>query len=478
LILVYVIVVLTVLVTPVGNVVSDTVGVPPRRFVPVIVNVAIGVLELDDEIDPDVVWVFEFVDDAETVGVSFLLSDCIVEKDTVGVADWVFELCILTVLFAVRVAVLVVDEELVVVGETVDVFDADVEPENVADRVDWLLVDTDIVGLELDELVVESVTVNVLEIEPLGTLEYVVDPVDVLDDVVDPVSVADTVLHLVITGVLVIVIETIGVIVVFNELVIVDDPVDVLDCPDDLVFVAVTWIVIVGGTENVVVFETIFVLDNVADAVCVLDVIGVRESDELPVDVFEEVIDDVAVFVIIGELVFFEVILKLGDAELVLDGFILAVFVTLEVDVRVSGADFVSDGLAEFVLLVTEVNVEVFDWIPVLLLIGVDVWVLLTAADIDATGDDELVLEEDVVFEDVIVPVCVFVLVEDKLIAFVGYEDFDKVVVLVEVFELVAVELSNTPGPINILAFLWSSINSMIFMFVIFNESFSLLWSL
>jgi hypothetical protein len=70
-------------------------------------------------------------------------------------------------------------------------------------------------------------------------------------------------------------------------------------------------------------------------------------------------------FVIIGELVFFEVILKLGDAEFVLDGFILAVFVTLEVDVRVPGADFVSDGLAEFVLLVTEVNVEVFDLIPV-----------------------------------------------------------------------------------------------------------------
>jgi hypothetical protein len=127
---------------------------------------------------------------------------------------------------------------------------------------------------------------------------------------------------------------------------------------------------------------------------------------------------------------------------------------------------------------VTEVNVEVFDWIPVLLLIGVDVWVLLPTADIDDTGDDELVLEEDVVFEELIVPVCVFVLVEDKLIAFVGYEDFDKVVVLVDVFDCVAVELSNTPGPINILAFLWSSIDSMIFMFVIFNESYSLLWSL
>jgi hypothetical protein len=171
LILVYVIVVLTVLVTPVGNVVSDTVGVPPRGFVPVIVNVVIGVLELDDEIDPDVVWVLEFVVDADTVGVSFLLNDCIFEKDTVGVADWVFELCILTVLFDVRVAVLVVELELVVVGETVDVFDADVEPENVADRVDWLLVDADLVDLELDDCVVESVTVNVFEIDPFGILE-------------------------------------------------------------------------------------------------------------------------------------------------------------------------------------------------------------------------------------------------------------------------------------------------------------------
>jgi hypothetical protein len=88
-------------------------------------------------------------------------------------------------------------------------------------------------------------------------------------------------------------------------------------------------------------------------------------SDELPVDVFDDVIVDVEVFVIIIEFVFFEVRLKLEDAEFVLDGFILAVFVTLEVDVRVPGADFVSDGLAEFVLLVTEVNVEVFDLIPV-----------------------------------------------------------------------------------------------------------------
>jgi len=472
--LVYVIVVLTVLVTPVGNVVSDTVGVPPRGFVPVIVNVVIGVLELDDEIDPDVVWVLEFVVDADTVGVSFLLIDCTVEKDTVGVADCVFELCILTVLFAVCVAVLVVDEELVVVGETVDVFDADVEPENVPDSVDWLLVDADLVVLELNVAVVESVTVNVFEIDALGTLEYVVDPVDVLDDVVDPVSVADTVLHLVITDVLVIVIETIGVIVVFNELVTVDDPEDVLDCPDDLVFVAVTWIVTVGGTENVVVFETIFVLDNVVDAVCVLDVIGVRESDELPVEVFDDVIDDVAVLVITGELVFFEVILKLGDAELVLDGFILAVFVTLEVVVRDPGADFVSDGLAEFVLLVPDEEVLVFDLISVWLFIGVDVEVLLPAADIEGSGDDELVLEEDVVFEEVIVPVCVFVLVEDKLTAFVGNEDFDNVVVLVDVFELVAVELCNTSEPINTLAFFWSSINSIIFMFVIFNESYSL----
>ena len=477
-ILVNVIVVLTVLVTPVGNAVWDTVGVPPRRFVPVIVNVVIGVIELDDEIDPEVVWVFEFVVDADTVGVSFLLYDCIFEKDTVGVADWVFELCILLVLFAVRVAVLVVELELVVVGVIVDVFDADVEPENVADRVDWLLVDADLVNPELDVPVVESVTVNVFEIDPLGTLEYVVDAVDVLEDVVDPVSVAETVLHLVVTGVLVIVLDTIGVNVIFNEFVIVDDAVDVLDCPDDLVFVTVVLIVTVGGTENVVVFETIFVLDNVADAVCVLDVIGVRVSDELPVDVFDDVIVDVEVFVIIIEFVFFEVRLKLEDAEFVLDGFILAVFVTLEVDVRVPGADFVSDGLAEFVLLVTEVNVEVFDLIPVWLLIGVDVWVLLPAADLDDTGDDELVLEEDVVFEELIVPVCVFVLVEDKLIGLVGYEDFDRVVVLVEVFDCVAVELSNTPGPINILAFLWSSINSMIFMFVIFNESYSLLFSL
>lgn len=169
--LVYVIVVLTVLVTPVGNVVWETVGVPPRAFVPVIVNVAIGVLELDAEIDPDVVWVLEFVVDADTVGVSFLLNDCIFEKDTVGVADWVFELCILTVLFAVRVEVLVVELELVVVAVTVDVFDADVEPENVADGVDWLLVDADLVVPELDVPVVESVTVYVFEIDPLGTLE-------------------------------------------------------------------------------------------------------------------------------------------------------------------------------------------------------------------------------------------------------------------------------------------------------------------
>jgi len=48
-----------------------------------------------------------------------------------------------------------------------------------------------------------------------------------------------------------------------------------------------------------------------------------------------------------------------------LDGFILAVFVTLEVDVRDPGADFVSDGVAEFVLLIAPEDVLVFDLIPV-----------------------------------------------------------------------------------------------------------------
>ena len=56
------------------------------------------------------------------------------------------------------------------------------------------------------------------------------------------------------------------------------------------------------------------------------------------------------------------------------------------------------------------------------------------------TGDEDDDLEEDDVFVDVIVVVIVFVDVGDGVIALVGKEDLLKVVVLVEVFDCVAVE--------------------------------------
>ena len=60
------------------------------------------------------------------------------------------------------------------------------------------------------------------------------------------------------------------------------------------------------------------------------------------------------------------------------------------------------------------------------------------------TGDEDDDLEEDDVFVDVIVVVIVFVDVGDGVIALVGKEDLLKVVVLVEVFDCVAVEEGNT----------------------------------
>lgn len=60
------------------------------------------------------------------------------------------------------------------------------------------------------------------------------------------------------------------------------------------------------------------------------------------------------------------------------------------------------------------------------------------------TGDEDDDLEEDDVFVDVIVVVIVFVDVGEGVIALVGKDDLLSVVVLVDVFDCVAVEEGNT----------------------------------
>ena len=115
-------VVLTVIVTPVGKVLCDTVGV--TIVVPVIVLLYLGLTEFEIEAEPEMVGVFETVVEAERVDVVRPEAVAPIDWLKVGVPDWVLEAA----------------EELVKVTEAVDVFEDEVEPVPVGE----LVVDLDV----------------------------------------------------------------------------------------------------------------------------------------------------------------------------------------------------------------------------------------------------------------------------------------------------------------------------------------------
>lgn len=115
-------VVLTVIVTPVGKVLCDTVGV--TIVVPVIVLVYFGLTEFEIDAEPEMVGVFETVVEAERVAVVRPEAVAPIDLLKVGVADWVLEAAEELVKVTEAVDVLVDETEPVPVGELVVDLDA------------------------------------------------------------------------------------------------------------------------------------------------------------------------------------------------------------------------------------------------------------------------------------------------------------------------------------------------------------------
>jgi hypothetical protein len=113
----YVIVVLTVRVTPVGNAVILVVGVINPVFVTE--YVIVGLEDLDTFSVADTLWVFVWTLVLVCVIVGFILRVAFTVKETVGVAVWVLELVVEPVLVTVPVEVLELLVDPVIVAETV-----------------------------------------------------------------------------------------------------------------------------------------------------------------------------------------------------------------------------------------------------------------------------------------------------------------------------------------------------------------------
>ena len=120
-------------------------------------------------------------------------------------------------------------------------------------------------------------------------------------------------------------------------------------------------------------------------------------------------------------------------------------------------SELLAVGVLEFIGHLLDVGEEddVFDTAEegVVVLLDVEVFVLVVDEErvfedipvIVKIGEEEEVFELLVVFEDVIDPVTVLVVVELGLISPVGNDDLESVVVFVEVFDCVDVELSKIP---------------------------------
>lgn len=193
----------------------------------------------------------------------------------------------------------------------------------------------------------------------------------------------------------------------------------VLLAPIDLLTVVVAVPVLVWETERVGLADPVLVLEDVTEPVVVPERLMVRvplavlEPDEDPVDVFEGPVERV----------------PLGDADGVLDN----------PGVRESV------GLDEPVLDDVVVPVLVADLFPETVHLDVDVCVLDPAVVAVAIDVPEPVLEEVDVLVDVIDTVFVLVVVVEGLGSIVNLADFDNVVVLVDVFDIVEVAVAMIP---------------------------------
>lgn len=288
---------LTVWVTPVGNVLGETVGLPPPLVV--IVKVSLGLTELLMLTDPDTVDVLDMVVEAVTVAVSFRDAVAPIENVVVGVPDWVLEGGEDRVKVTEVVGVLDWLEEPVIVPDPVALLlvweDAEyvAEPVEQADSV-TLPAEVGVGGAARVEL---GLTVWVI-VALLPVSDTVVVPVDVFELVTDPVAVGDPVS----------VTESLGVRLGLRERR------GVREASSVPLWVGEADRVLVATTVRVPVAEKVLVFDPVVLAVSVLDPPVLRECVADPVGDFVVVIVRVplvvAVPVLLAVLVAVEVTLR------------------------------------------------------------------------------------------------------------------------------------------------------------------------
>ena len=173
----------------------------------------------------------------------------------------------------------------------------------------------------------------------------------------------------------------------------------------------------------------------VDDAVKVLELVIVLVPLGEEVPVFDDVIEDVVVLLIIPVIVFLGVLENEGEADGVFEACILLLFVALEDCVLEIAGDLLLVGLDDGLFELEEDDVPVLVEVVVLVLVVVPVIVFVTIELLDATGDEELLFEFVTVLLDVRVPVVVLVDVLDSVIAFVGKLVRVLVVVFVDVFD-------------------------------------------
>jgi hypothetical protein len=192
----------------------------------------------------------------------------------------------------------------------------------------------------------------------------------------------------------------------------------------------------------------------VGDAVKVLELVIDRVPLAEEVPVFDEVIEDVAVLLIIPVIVFLGVFENEGEADGVFEACILLLFVALDDCVLEIADDLVLVGQDDELFELEEDDVVVLVEVVVFVLVVVPVIVFVTIELFEGMGDEELVFEFVTVLLAVCVPVVVLVDVLDSVIAFVGKLVRVLVVVFVDVFDDVVDKVGITAFAIRFLELL------------------------
>jgi hypothetical protein len=223
------------------------------------------------------------------------------------------------------------------------------------------------------------------------------------------------------------------------------ETVEVLEFEELFVLVRVLTIVRLPNGLVVVVLDAFMVAVPLGVAVCVFDDASVLEWVDEPVVVLDDVTDPVDVLVLRIVFVCLADLEYEGDAEDVFEDALVSVPEGVAVGVldrgperlRVGELDDVFDWEGEPVVVRVAVTVFVAVLVPVVVFVPWRVTVCL--------GEELPVFDEEAVFVDVIVAVIVRVDVGDGVTRDVGKDERDKVVVFVDVFDIVDVDVGTMP---------------------------------